>query len=98
MKQPTGLACLFVQSSSGVDPVISSHTQLSRYFTNCPKNKITKNKRRVQRRKDKHRFRTAKCTATKDADSSGHCLSCSVSLFLTPYCPPTALNPCLRAD
>ena len=38
-------------------------------------------------------------TATKDADSSSHHLHCSVSAYLTPYCPlMTALEPCLRAD
>ena len=37
-------------------------------------------------------------TATKDADSSGHHFHCSVSSFLTPYHPPTALDPRLRAD
>ena len=37
-------------------------------------------------------------TATKNADSSVHHLHCSMSLFLTPYRPLTALNPCLRAD
>ena len=44
------------------------------------------------------RTRRNSFTATKDADSSGHRLYCSVSSFLTPYRPPTALDPCLRAD
>ena len=105
----------------GVDPIVSSHTQLCGHFAACTKKIKTKQKQRMEGR-NKHWFRTAKCrkvkvahfnilcvcvaitrtlqksyTATKDGDSSGHCLHCSVSLFLTPYHSPTALDPCLRA-
>ena len=49
----------FGHLSSGVDPIVSSHTQLSRHFTGCTKkSKITN--RRWKEKKSKYEFRTVK--------------------------------------
>ena len=96
------------------------HMLLKKKKKNNNKNK----QQRVEGRKDKHGFRTAKCRKLKLALFyiqsmyiwlswqfskilysyqrcwliSGHRLHCFVSSFLTPYHPPIALDPRLRAD
>ena len=58
---PNAGFCWFGCLSSGVDPVVNSYTQSSGHFTGWQKNnKITNNKQKMEGKKDKHGFRTAK--------------------------------------
>ena len=91
MKQyPNSEFCWFSHSSSGVHPVVSSHTRPCGHFKGCTKS-FKKNKRRVEGRTDKQGFRTANAD-TGSGTLKHSCMDLSQDLNENLTQPPKMLT------